>query len=513
MLQVVWFKRDLRSADHGPLAEAARRGPVLPLYVAEPALWRQDDASARQWALAREGLAELRRDLAVLGQPLVVRVGDVIPVLDDLRRRYGTIALWSHQETGNAWTFARDRAVRAWARAVGVPWTELAQHGVIRGLKDRDGWAARWDRAMARPVVSPPVALPPVDGLAEGVIPGAADLGLGVDACPGRQPGGRQAGREALESFLAWRGERYHRLMSSPNSADEACSRLSAHLAAGTVSMREAAQACRRRLDEVRGLPPERRGTWLAALRAFEGRLHWHCHFMQKLEDQPSLEVANQHPAYDGLREDAFDAERFDGWAEGRTGYPFVDACMRSLMETGWINFRMRAMLASFSAYQLWLHWRRPALHLARLFVDYEPGIHYPQMQMQSGTTGINTPRIYNPVKQSRDQDPDGTFIRRFVPELAGVPAAHLHEPWIMPGDVQRAAGCIIGRDYPAPVVDHLAAAREARQRIWAVRRGEAYRRAADAIQERHGSRKSGLPPSNPSRRRRGAVDQLDLDV
>jgi deoxyribodipyrimidine photo-lyase len=134
-------------------------------------------------------------------------------------------------------------------------------------------------------------------------------------------------------------------------------------------------------------------------------------------------------------------------------------------------------------------------------------------MQMQSGTTGINTPRIYNPVKQSRDQDPDGTFIRRFVPELAGVPAAHLHEPWIMPGDVQRAAGCIIGRDYPAPVVDHLAAAREARQRIWAVRRGEAYRRAADAIQERHGSRKSGLPPSNPSRRRRGAVDQLDLDV
>jgi len=279
------------------------------------------------------------------------------------------------------------------------------------------------------------------------------------------------------------------------------------------VSIREAAQATFARVDEVRSLAPAQRGSWLAALRAFEARLHWHCHFIQKLEDEPALELRNQHRAYDALRTETIDIALFDAWARGETGFPFVDACMRALVQAGWINFRMRAMLASFAAYHLWLHWREPALHLARLFVDYEPGIHFPQMQLQSGTTGINTPRIYNPVKQSHDQDPDGEFIRRFVPELAGVPTASIHEPWTMPQTVQDRSGCRIGATYPAPIVDHLAAARQARERIWAVRRGAAYRAEADAIQDRHGSRKSGLPPSNPSKRRGARRAQLDFGL
>jgi deoxyribodipyrimidine photo-lyase len=276
--------------------------------------------------------------------------------------------------------------------------------------------------------------------------------------------------------------------------------------------MREVAQAAWARMNELRNAPRREGDVSPAAIRAFVGRLHWHCHFMQKLEDQPSLELENQHRAYDGLREGTFDRHRYDAWAAGETGFPFVDACMRALASGGWINFRMRAMLASFSAYHLWLHWREPALHLARLFVDYEPGIHYPQMQMQSGTTGINTARIYNPVKQSKDHDPDGRFIRRFVPELGRLPDQFVHEPWTMPETLQRDVGCKIGRDYPPPLVDHVAAARAARERIYAVRRGAAYRAEADAIQQRHGSRKSGLPQSNPSRRRR-PQRQLRLDM
>lgn len=161
-------------------------------------------------------------------------------------------------------------------------------------------------------------------------------------------------------------------------------------------------------------------------------------------------------------------------------------------------------MVMSFSSYHLWQHWREPAVALARRFTDFEPGIHFPQAQMQSGTTGVNTARIYNPVKQSRDQDPDGAFIRRWVPELAGLPDGWLHEPWAVPEPLLAGRGVRLGETYPRPLVDHARAAREARERIHALRRTGEHRAAADDIQERHGSRRSGLPPTDRKRGRRG---------
>jgi deoxyribodipyrimidine photo-lyase len=211
---------------------------------------------------------------------------------------------------------------------------------------------------------------------------------------------------------------------------------------------------------------------------------------MQKMEDQPSLELENVNPAYDGLREGEFDHEKFSAWCGGRTGYPLVDACMRALHQTGWINFRMRAMLVSFACYHLWLHWRQPAVHLARLFLDYEPGIHYSQVQMQAGVTGINTVRIYSPIKQVADQDPQGEFIRRYVPELEGVPAHLLAEPHRMTLMEQSLYGCRIGEDYPPPIVDHVAAYQSARQRIYQVKRSPAARSLSVEVQRKLGSRR-----------------------
>ncbi len=486
-VHIVWFKRDLRVADHAALTEAATRGPVMPVFVVEPALWAGPDMSARQWAFVSECLADLREAMAVLGQPLIVRVGDVVEIFEQVRRERGVAGLWSHQETGNGWTFARDRRVAAWARAHGVLWTEPKQCGVTRAMPTRSGWAARWDAFMGQDQVSPPPSLPPLGELEPGEIPTAEALGLAPDACPGRQTGGRGEGLKTLESFLTERGQPYRRAMSSPAAGATHCSRLSPFLAWGAVSMREITQATWSRQKEAKALGA--RDGWRGSLSSFQGRLHWRGHFMQKLEDEPAIEFRNFHRSYDGLRPQESDAARLSAWAAGETGLPFVDACMRALNATGWMNFRMRAMLTAVASYHLWLDWRKPGEHLARVFTDYEPGIHWSQIQMQSGTTGINTVRIYNPVKQGHDQDPDGAFVRRWAPELAEVPDAFLQEPWRWEG-----AGSVLGKRYPWPIVDHLAAAKQARQKVWAVRRGEDFRAEADAVQEKHGSRKSGMP-------------------
>jgi deoxyribodipyrimidine photo-lyase len=359
---------------------------------------------------------------------------------------------------------------------------------------------------MGEAVTPAPSALPPLEELNPGPIPASPDLGLRDDYCPGRQRGGRRAGVETLESFLAERGAPYRKAMSSPVTGFDHCSRLSPHLAWGSLAMREVAQATRARQRELKAAPKGTTGPWRSALVSFSGRLHWRSHFMQKLEDQPTLEHRHLHTGYDGMRPAEPDSARLQAWADGETGLPFVDACMRALAATGWMNFRMRAMLTAVASYHLWLPWRASGEHLARLFTDYEPGIHWPQVQMQSGTTGINTVRIYNPVKQGHDQDPDGQFVRRWVPELAEVPNSFLQEPWTWPGADQ-----VLDKRYPMPIVDHLAAAREARQKIWAVRKGPAFRRQADAIQAKHGSRRSGIPVRG--RRTRGAQRPAEPDL
>lgn len=516
-LQIVWFKRDLRAHDHAPLAAAAARGAVLPLYIVEPGLWREPDAAGRHWAFIRESLIELRAGLAAMGQPLVVRRGEAVAVLEALRQQHAIEALWSHAETGNAWTFARDRAVAGWARSHGIAWHERRQFGVVRGLRERRGWARQWEGLMRQSPLPAPSRLATLPLVEAPPIPDWPDPGLAEDPCPHRQPGGRTAGQALLRSFLERRGRRYRAAMASPLAGETACSRLSPHLAYGTLSLREVHAATLAAKASLAARPRPERQDWAGALEAFAARLHWHCHFIQKLESEPAIEARNFHPAYDGLRRT--DPTLLAAWADGRTGWPFVDACMRMLVATGWLNFRMRAMLMATASYQLFMHWREPGLVLARRFTDYEPGIHWSQCQMQSGTTGINTVRIYNPVKQGRDQDPEGRFIRRWCPELAAVPLPHLFTPWTMPAGLQAATGCRLGRDYPQPVVDAAAAARHARDAVWGARRAAGFDGTAAAIQARHGSRRSGLPrtASHPRPRRRPAdrsnAAQLSLDL
>ena len=509
--QVVWFKRDLRLHDHAPLRAAAERGPVMPVYIVEPALWRQRDASFRHWRFIRDSLVDLDAGLRALGGALVVLRGDAIEALTGLGRVLGRFALWSHEETGNAWTFARDREVADWCRVRRVVWTESPAHGVVRRLGGRDGWSARRDAVMAAPQVAAPRAVRFVAGLADGATAAALTDGM-LDPLPSPaaaavQRGGRREALAVLASFLDSRSSRYMRTISKPGVSARHCSRLSAHIAYGTLSVREIDQAAAARIDALLGSAgaygpgdPDS-ADWARQLQAFRSRLAWRCHFVQKLEQRPSIETRCMHPAFEGMREADHREDLFAAWRDGLTGYPLVDACMRSLQANGWINFRMRAMLVAFASYHLWLDWRRTAPVLARLFTDYEPGIHYSQFQMQSGVTGINAVRIYNPLKQSFEHDAEGRFIRRYVPELRDLPVAALHEPWRLDAPP---------RDYPPPVVDHEQAAREARRRMAPYWRGEGFRDQAREVFRELGSRdrqREGVRQRKP----RPAAPQLAL--
>jgi len=221
---------------------------------------------------------------------------------------------------------------------------------------------------------------------------------------------------------------------------------------------------------------------------------------MQKLEDEPELEFHNISRVYDGLRENDFNQERFEVWQAGKTGYPMIDACMRALAQNSWINFRMRAMLMSFASNHLWLHWRPTAIYLAKHFLDFEPGIHFSQCQMQSGTTGINTIRIYSPAKQVIDHDPTGVFIRQYLPELVQVPDKYLSEPHRMPLDVQSQVGCFLGRNYPLPIVDHRKAYKSAQEKIFAIRQSNSAIEEAKRVFVKHGSRKKRDPLPKPKK-------------
>jgi len=255
-----------------------------------------------------------------------------------------------------------------------------------------------------------------------------------------------------LTSFFASRGRHYSYNVSKPHKSRRSCSRLSPYIAWGNLSLRQVYHVYLQQKQQV---------SWQKSLSSFASRLHWHCHFIQKFESEHAIEWQTLNAGYEQFpwREGERAQTLFTAWRDGQTGYPLVDAVMRALQATGYVNFRMRAMVVSFACHCLLLPYQWVAQVLARYFLDFEPGIHFPQIQMQASVTGINIVRIYNPVKQSQDQDPDGTFILTWVPELASCPKTFLHEPWL--------ALAVPDVMYTVPIVEYTAAMAQARILFW----------------------------------------------
>ena len=371
--QLVWFKRDLRMEDHMALAEAARHGLVRCIYMVEPQLWQQPDVALQHFEFIKESLEDLNLELGRFGGCIEVHYGEAVEILSKILQEAPFLRLHSHQETGNGFTYLRDQQVAIWCKQQQIPWQEYQQFGVLRGLKNRNQWDLAWEKWMSAPIQRlAPIQFWKTGSVNPLIMPVPKNLQHNP---PQRQRGGRLLAVATLNSFLNARSIGYRGGISSPLLAPDACSRISPYLTFGCISMREVVQQTRMVLAQ---LPPQAI-RHRAGLTGFISRLHWHCHFIQKLESEPEIEWLNMHRGYDGLRENDFNEALFEDLKNARTGWPMVDACVTMLHQTGWLNFRMRAMLVSVAAYPLWLHWRPVGEWLATQFLDYEPGIHWSQ--------------------------------------------------------------------------------------------------------------------------------------
>ena len=476
---LIWFKRDLRVHDQPALSAALKAGPSLAFYIFEPELWARHDATYRHYYFIAAALKELHHNLHSRGIPFLILKGDCCEKLSEMLKKYQSQCLFSCQETGNYWTYQRDLKVKDFCQKQGLVWYEYPQHGVIRCLKKRDGWAAKWAQFMNQDQLMIKQQGRPIS--TDFKLPSAKDLRLDIEVDHNFQLGGESKGQALLYSFLQKRGINYSKEMSSPVTAYESCSRLSTHLSYGTVSLRYCYQEAMARKNSFKGLSRQARGTWPFSIQSFLGRLRWHCHFMQKLEDEPEMEFRALHSAYRHLDNKDYNIEFFEKWKVGQSGFTLLDACMRALKKTGWLNFRMRAMIVSVACQHLQLPWLKVAHYLAGQFTDYEAGIHYSQCQMQAGVTGMNAIRIYNPIKQAYDHDPKGVFLKQWLPEYAHLEGVQLIEPSCHDWRIE------------APLVDEKIARQKAAAILYGIRKNTVSEETQTLL-KKHGSRRKIRP-------------------
>jgi deoxyribodipyrimidine photo-lyase len=442
-MNILVHRNDLRTKDNKALEVAGEK--TIPIYIFDPEDWDDELFIDARKEFILDSLKDLNRQYISLGSEMTFFHGDTIKTLESLESRGFNVIF---NADANHFRQEREKTLRDQFEAVSGKAVDISEG---KRNEDWSNYAEKWFNSVrySRP-----------NSIKENKVKGNTSLSQIRDEYKidvekqkfGR--GGTFEAKEKLEKFID-RIEYYSGCISSPSKAESSTSHLSPYIKHGCISPREVYQ----RIEELEESRKEKRSA-----KMFKDRIFWQQHFNQKIEDNPKLFEEAINPVYRDLNKDNYDEENIRAWKKGKTGYPLVDASMRALVKTGWLNFRMRAMCASFFSYILKQWWKTGADFFYKHLIDADVAINYYQWQMQSGLIGVHANRIYNPTKQVRDNDPEGEFIRKYVPELRSLPDKYIAEPWKMPEKVQKECGVVIGEAYPEPIVDYEREAKKARE-------------------------------------------------